>query len=246
MNIKFIMASLCWCSVFYAQVNIEPIRSKLKDKENFSVDLSLSMKVRKGNDDKTEPEASVLAGYKYNNHLLFLNASGSYEKDDGILEDREAFAHLRYNLQFYSWLWGETFAQIEIDENRRIQQRKLYGIGPRFGVEWKGFGGFYGSSYMFEQNDISDEASKSMHRWNNYTSLILNIHDNIAASNTTYYQPNFENFKDYRVLSIIKLDIKATDIVGAQFATTIRYESYVPTEVRKLDIEYVNSLVLMF
>lgn len=248
MRKKLFIIALLLSNPLFAQVNIEPVRAKLKGKEKLSGEIDFSLKVNQGNDDKLRPSSSILSGYRNGNHFIFLNASGSYEKDDGELEDREAFAHIRYNFQFYSWLWGEVFEQIETNENRRIQQRRLSGIGPRFGIEWNRFGGYYGSAYMFEQNNIANEFGNTylnMHRWSNYWSLILDF-DEIVISNTTYYQPKLDNFKDYRTFSITKLDISATDLLGAQFAATVKYENNVPDGVKKRDIEYINSLVLKF
>lgn len=245
-------AALLLCAVAArAQVNVEPLRQKVRA-QGVSGDIRGSISGTTGNTEGITAGGGLLVGVGGGPHLVFLNATGDYSRVNGTLLVDKAFAHLRYNYQLTDWLWAEAFTQIEEDHFRRIQDRELLGTGPRFGVlQSAPLSLFYGTAYMLERTrlnaDIAGENRSTIaHRWSNYLALAYQPDERVQLTNTTYYQPRFDDFSDYHLLSVTGLDFKVTDLLHTRIDSTVRYESRVPQGVKTTDVAVKNSIVVKF
>jgi hypothetical protein len=234
-----------------AQVNVEPLRRQVKA-QGFSGSVQGSIEGSTGNTEGITAGAGMLFGVGGGPHLLFLNATGNYSRINGSLLVDKSFAHLRYNYEILNWLWAEVFTQIENDNFRRIQDRELVGTGPRFGLlQGKQVSIYYGTAYMLERTRLNAEIAGSSrstiaHRWSNYVALGYQAGQRVQLTNTTYYQPRFDDFSDYHLLSVTGLDFKVTPVLHTQISSSVRYESRVPLGVRTTDVDVKNSIVLKF
>jgi hypothetical protein len=133
-----------------------------------------------------------------------------------------------------------------------MRLRALAGTGPRF-ILWDAEVGSvaYGASYMLEstkRDDSVDVAFRSRldHRFNNYSSLNLVPHPSITLSETVYYQPRFDDFGDYWLLSVFSAQFRVTELLSTNLDFTVRHESIVPPNVDETDTELLSSLALTF
>lgn len=234
-----------------AQVNVEPLRRQVK-KQGFSGSVQSSIDGSTGNTEGITAGGGLLVGVGGGPHLVFLNATGDYSRINGTVLVDKSFAHLRYNYELLDWLWAEVFTQIENDRFRRIQDRELLGTGPRFGLlQGEEVSVYYGTAYMLERTRLNAEIAGSSrstiaHRWSNYVALTYQVGNRVQLTNSTYYQPRFDDFSDYHLLSVTGLDFKVTQVLHTQVSSSVRYESRVPQGVKTTDVDVKNSIALKF
>ncbi len=244
-------AALLFGSTAAAQVNVEPLRREVK-KQGFSGTVQGSIDGSTGNTEGITAGGGTLFGVGGGPHLVFLNATGDYSRFNRTLLVDKAFAHLRYNYELTDWLWAEVFTQIEHDNFRRIQDRELVGTGPRFGLlQGAEVSIYYGTAYMLERTRLNADIAGSSrstiaHRWSNYVALSYQVGESVQLTNTTYYQPRFDDFGDYHLLSVTALDFKVTKLLHTGIQANVRYESRVPRGVRTTDVEVKNVIALKF
>jgi hypothetical protein len=237
--------------IAHAQVNVEPFRARLKEKERLLA-LRGALSGRTGNTEGLTFGAGGLAGLSGATKLWYLSGSADYERANHTTTVAKAFGHTRFNQLLFRPIWGELFAQFEADRFRRVSRRALLGVGPRFElVETSRWSFVYGASYMLELTRRSDsvdagERSATHHRFNNYLSLSYRPHERITLSETTYYQPRFDAFGDFWFLSAFVGRFEVTDRLATVFDFVVRRESEAPPGVKTTDVEFVNSIALTF
>ena len=113
------------------------------------------------------------------------------------------FQHLRFNRIFNHWLTYEVFGQAQYNEQLRIKFRALGGSGFRFGLLSKPKKRIHmGVSYMYEFDEEQDNGiTHKDHRMSNYLTVSLKFNKIVSLRSTSYYQPLFTNFEDYRLSS---------------------------------------------
>ena len=245
------LSGLFGVEVAHAQVNVEPFRARLKEKERLLA-LRGALTGRTGNTEGLTFGAGGLVGLSGETRLWYLSGSADYERANHATTVAKAFVHSRFNQLLFRPIWGELFAQFEADRFRRVSRRALLGIGPRFElVDESSWSLVYGASYMLELTRRGDavsaeERSATRHRFNNYVSLTYRPHERITLSETAYYQPRFDAFGDYWLMSAFVGRFEVIDQLATVFDFVVRRESEAPPGVKTTDVEFVNSIALTF
>jgi hypothetical protein len=238
-------------AVACAQVNTESVRKQLNE-TGFGARLRFSLATYAGNTAGVIIGTSGLIGARSGRNLGFATASADYARLGGETSVKKSFAHLRHNYELTEFMWWEEFAQVESDRFRRIQFRGLVGTGPRFQLlkqkEWLEL--FVGTSYMLEYTQVDANADitepSAVHRMNNYVAIMARPDDRIVLSTVLYYQPRFDEISDAHVLNVTSAEFKVTELLQTRMDATTRYESVVPTGVKRADLEFKSSLELKF
>jgi hypothetical protein len=160
--------------------------------------------------------------------LLLGNAAFSKLRNQDI--ENTFFLHLRFNHKLGKKLRWEAFTQIQGNLPIGIRQRYLTGTGPRIKLlDRQHLHLFVGSLYMLEFERASNGINTFAHRNSSYLSLSLDI-PAIKAEliSTTYYQPLFANFADFRVLTENRLDFHITKNFKVQTSFRYFYDSRPP------------------
>lgn len=234
-----------------AQVNVEPIRQRLKATGR-TVHIRSSVAGYQGNTNGLVFSGGTLLGLSSDLHLAYLNASVDYARSNEQTTVAKAFAHLRYTRRFTPTWLGEAFVQWEHDRFRRINTRELFGLGPRVELfDGEVFSLAGGTAYMLEQTSRRDEdastaASEWKHRSSTYATLTYRPHNHIALSETFYYQVSFADVKDYVLLSIFGAHFTVTPVLSSGVDVRVRTESAAPPGVEPTDLEVLSSLNLTF
>lgn len=138
-----------------------------------------------------------------------------------------AFAHVRYNHKVTKELlrW-EAFVQAQFNGALDVGLRLLGGTGPRIKIyDSDVFRCYAASLYMFEyQESVDKSIIERNHRTSSYLSITLDA-GSFEISNTTYYQPNMQNFKDYRINSQTDLTIKMTEDLDFKTQFIYRFDN---------------------
>lgn len=244
----------CWSisGTVRGQVNVEAVREDA-DRQGFSGRVEASVTGSTGNTEGIVAGGSGRIQLRSGPHLGFVYGSGSYTRLNQTTSIARALTHTRYNYEIEAWLWGEAFGQLENDAFRRLTNRELLGVGPRFRLlDTDEFDVFYGSSYMAEwenlnlvDTDTRDSLTLS-HRWSNYVTLSLSLAEGLDAGSTTYVQPRFDRFSDHRVLNETFLEAGITDVVSVKVSTRMRHDSDPPQDVKRTDFTITNAFVGKF
>ncbi len=242
-----ILTALCLSNSTRAQVNVEPVRNRLNGTGR-TLDVKANLTGKTGNTEQLAFGAAALLGLRDERNLFYISSTADYSRLNHETNVASAFAHARYNRKFLEWLWGELFAQMESDRFRRVALRTLLGAGPRFILtETPELAVYYGASYMLEVTErttavTADRREQIAHRFNNYATLNVHPHPRIGLSETVYYQPRFDRWSDYWLLSVFSARFEVTQTLSTQIDFTAHRESSVPPGVKRTDTTVVSSL----
>ncbi len=237
-----------------AQVNTENLRKRVHN-VGYTLLVEGTLTGDTGNTTGITAGGGVGGGLAKDPHLAFAYGRVDYARYNGVTSVAKAFAHVRYNYAFDSWIWGEVFAQAQTDEFQRMKLRNLVGVGPRFllahvpPVDGENeIGLFYGTAYMIERDVIEvlpgapDQETQFWSRWSNYVTAQWQMDERAIFATTLYAQPAFVDFTNIRVLDETLFTFKVTKLLTASLAFTIHYDSDPPTGVRPTDAEVKNVL----
>lgn len=134
--------------------------------------------------------------------------------------------HFRANYQISELFRAETFLQTQHDEVLDISRRDLWGIGIRMKLISKDHTSIYwGNALMYEKEESEkfDDVQYN-NRHSTYFSLTSKSRDNkMEITNTFYYQPQYNDFSDYRILNELKLSYSILKGLNSH----VRYVHYV-------------------
>jgi Protein of unknown function, DUF481 len=135
------------------------------------------------------------------------------------------FAHLRYNYKVNDWLRWEAFTQILNNQITQIHSRFLVGTGPRFKlVKTKILRLYAASLVMYErEKEITDPIIRHNDiRSSSYVSFTFTpkANSNVEMISTTFFQPLFSKFSDYRILNQLTLKVKASQ----HFSLSVKWD----------------------
>ncbi|WP_373046667.1 DUF481 domain-containing protein [Vulgatibacter sp.] len=230
-------------------VNVQPAASK-GAVEGISGEISGLLNWTTGNTEVTQISGAAAGLYLTGRHRIYLTARASYGLDDEEAFINNLFEHLRYRYRLLPWLSPETFVQHEYDEFRRLQLRALFGLGPRFDLPLpRGYEVAIGTAWMLEyerftEGDEVDAGEEELNqRWSSYVFASAIPTDGIALTHTTYVQPKFDEFDDYRLLSETAAILDVKTWLAVKLAFTSAYDSEPPDGVEKLDTSFTTSLL---
>ena len=183
-------------------VNVESLR-RVGDSSKWSGYTSLAIDITKNKNQIFNLKNRTHIQYLFEKNLvLFVNDIDFKEVNNKKLISKGT-QHLRYNYRFKPKFAWEIFVQSQYDEISAIDFRGLIGSGPRLTVrKSKNYQFFTGILSMYEYEEIENELEQAFNRDfrnSSYFSFSLFPKDNIAIVSTTYYQPLYKDFSDYRI-----------------------------------------------
>lgn len=230
-------------------VNVQPAASR-GGTDGLSGEVSGSLRWTTGNTEVTELIGTAGVLWIDGANRIYFAGRSNYSLDDGEAFINQTFEHLRYRRRFQSWLSGESFVQHEYDEFRRLSLRALLGVGPRFDLPVPPeLELAFGTAPMLEYERYttgpeSDSGEELLHvRWSNYVYASVALDKAISATHTTYLQPRFDDFSDYRLLSETSLAVQGNAWLGVKLSFVLAYDSRPPDEVEKRDTALTTALV---
>lgn len=140
------------------------------------------------------------------------------------------FVHFRYNYKIRNWLRWEAFTQVQYNKLVGLRMRYLLGTGPRFkAVEVPKFKMYIGTLYMLEYEINSDRTEKLLQgRFSGYLSFSLRPVTGVEFISTTYYQPRFDEIRDYRITTDNALAFKVFKNLSFQINYRLNLDTQPP------------------
>ncbi len=250
-----------------AQVNAEALRPNLL-KPGFSINLDSTFALARGNIDLFDFTASgrvqyqtlypvtVVApgeapGLPFVRQRVFVAGSGRYSDVGGRAVVSQTYLHMRWTGMWHPRVGSDLFIQHQNDRFFRLQRRSLAGAGLRVDiVHDPRFMLWGGSAYMLEYERVNvkpgapDAPETVSHRWTNYLTGRVTVSDTFLLQSTTYLQPRFDDFADYRVLEVLESQAKVTDLLSFGLTVTVLHDSAPPTGVKTTDLRLSTNIHL--
>lgn len=255
MRIALVLAFSLVASSASAQiVNVQNVLGE-DVREGFSGAVDASVDWRTGNVDLLLLSGAGTIRFKRECHFGFLTVRGDFGRagDPPRRILARAFQHLRYRRTITEWLTGEVFAQNESDQFRRLRNRALLGVGPRFLlVSTEGFRLSLGAAYMIEARRIGEDAmadagdSDLQHRLSAYVVAAGRLNDAVKVMEVLYAQPRFDDPGDVRVLSELSILSKLSSRFAFKTSFVVAYDASPPLGIEKLDTVLQSGLSATF
>lgn len=206
----FLLAMLCAGDPCRGQIlNIESARMQ-SDTVGWMGGGGLSLSLAKNTQQIFGIEAESHLQYKTKNDKGLWLILGDYSflrvGNEQFISD--GFGHLRYNRKLNEWLRWEVFTQFQNNSITQIDSRFLAGTGPRFKlVKNKIFRLYAASLVMYENEKEKTDPPVTHHdaRSSSYISFTFTPTGSLEMISTTFFQPLFKKFSDYRILNQVKL-----------------------------------------
>ncbi len=229
-------------------INTESLRM-VTDTTGWSGSVSLNVGFVKNTRELFKVKNKIHVQYKAPKHLiLFMNAIG-FDRADGADFVNKGAQHLRYNYKFHPKLSWEAFLQNQYNAISKIDYRRLAGTGLRWKMTTsEKYKIYLGSLFMYEYEKTKEDISVLHIDWRNSTYLSFSFYFNkqISLISTTYYQPAFEDFSDYRVSHVSAVSFKILKNLSFKTAFNLTYDALPVEGIPNKQYDLTNGLFYTF
>lgn len=178
---------------------------------------------------------------------------GNYDlsRANGASFSNAAFLHFRYNRKLNNNIRWEAFTQLQYNRVLGIANRSLTGTGPR----WKFLtsektAAYFGALYMYEYEATSGAAPvvSRDHRLSNYLSASLELPKWLPGEliSTTYFQPQFKSWRDYRLSHETSLELQINKKLRATTRLNYAFDAEPPQGIAKRAVALEQGFRMQF
>jgi hypothetical protein len=180
--------------------------------------------------------ADIHLQYKSPKNLYLIFGSYGYLSATSRKYINNRFFHLRFNHKMGPVLRWEVFTQIQNNLITKIKERFLLGTGPRFKILAIPFIKIYAATlvmYEYEEELTTPVVTHSVARSSSYVSFTMMPSKQVEIISTTFYQPRFSNFSDYRILNEAVLKIKTSKNWSFKMVWNYLFDKFPPDSTPK-------------
>lgn len=254
-NVITIMRNLLFITLlsatFYSHgqiLNAESLR-KVTDTSGFSGATSANFALKRNVNDFVTLGSDIHLQYKKNNHLALFKNDVNFQKIEGEKFENSLISHLRYNYKFHPKIAWEAFIQGQYNKVNLIKFRGLAGTGPRFKLtNSEKYKCYLGAAAMLEYEEVTDGVTPLQRklRGSSYFSFSLYPADHISIISTTYYQPLFNEFSDYRISSQSSLLVGLFSNFSVKLSHTFVYDAFPAVGIPNSQYEFTTGVAYTF
>lgn len=200
-------------------VNIENARIHT-DTTGWSGDAAAGFSLVKNTDKVFIANTDLHIQFKTEKSLYLLLGEYGFLKGAGSKLIDYSFLHLRYNYKLGTLLRWEVFTQIQDNKVTKIDYRCLIGTGPRLKLAGSEKFHLYIASLLMYEYEKEKALPAIIHkdaRQSSYISFTLIPAKNLQLTSTTFYQPRWGGWNDYRLLNQAVLKLKAGKRVSVKW-----------------------------
>lgn len=238
----FFLVKGCFAQV----INIESKRF-LKDTNGFVGSANLDFSVNKNVQEVLNLGINIHAQYLYNRHRILAISDLMFIKAGDKDFVNAGYQHLRYNYKIINRVTLEAFTQAQYNLALLLNKRYLAGAGPRFKLIKRSKVKLYaGSLYMFEyQVQNNDSIEEYNHRISTYVTFNVGL-KSIDFVTTTYFQPNINDFEDYRIANDSSFELQINKSLNFRAGINLLYDTKQPRGIPALSYIYKNGITFKF
>lgn len=229
-------------------LNAESLR-KVTDTSGFSGNMGANFALKRNVNDFLVISTDVHVQYKKDPHLVILRNDVNFQKIDESKFANSGITHLRYNYRFRPRIAWEVFLQGQYNKVNLINFRGLVGTGPRFKLSKSEKYKFYlGVLSMLEYEEVTDGVTALQRdiRGSSYFSFSLYPTKNISIISTTYYQPVWSEFGDYRISSQSSMAIGLFLNFALKINYTFTFDTFPAVGIRKSQYDFSTGITYSF
>lgn len=223
----------------------ESLRQRSQDKESYT-NISFDIAGKGGNSKTEDFELGLYHSMRHDKHFGFVMATREYATSFDVESANNSFAHIRYNYYYREDESIEVFSQLNEDEFRSLESRKLFGIAYRKELsKAQAFGlGVFSEheDYMVNQQRLEFEQT----RINAYWVYAEKLTKTSYIANTLYYQPNVSEFSDFRAYNKLSLNTEVTENIYLTFSLLVEHDSKPVLDVKETDHSYSAGFAIEF
>lgn len=231
-----------------AIVNIEKvdIESKVAD---FQGELEFKVSGTSGNSESYS--SSLGSRFQWNDvSTQFLVIKYNYEKSFDVKSKDNTFLHYRYISNSRKSVSTEYFLQAEDDAFKLLNLRTLIGGGYRFRLfdQGKLYQGRLGLGVFYSREEIDDSFNtiEEVNRLNIYFTFFYKIKNGLNILTTSYYQPDMEQFSDYRLLEQLSVEFNLAKNLLYFVVLDFSYDNDPVIGLDKKDTSYKSGIKYRF
>ena len=243
----FLLTVICFtsCKAFSQIVNMESQRFHT-DTTGWNGSVSGNLSLNNYGQQVLAVNANAHVQYQTKKSLYLLLGSYGFLKGDAQAFIDYGFLHFRYNYKIGPVLRWEAFTQVQQNAITKIQSRILVGTGPRFKIVGSKKIHLYAASLVMNETDKETCKQEYMNEWrsSSYVSFTYLPNDRTEFTTTNYYQPVFFDGKDYRLMNMVNLKIKASKKISVNLNWTYQFDSTPAEGVQKDTYNFSTGIEL--
>ncbi|MEZ4859096.1 MAG: DUF481 domain-containing protein [Flavobacteriaceae bacterium] len=234
--------------ISFSQIlNVESLR-KVTDTSGWSGAVGLTFELKRNANDFVSLGSDIHIQYKMNKHLVLFKNDVAFQKIEGENFDNSLVSHFRYNYRFHKKISWEAFVQGQYNKVNLINFRGLMGTGPRFKLTSSEKYKFYlGTLAMFEYEEVDDGTPFQRNfRGSSYLSFSMYPTERVSLVSTTYYQPRFNQFSDYRISSETAFLVTVFKNFGLEINYLFTYDTFPAIGIPKSQYRFNTGFTYSF
>lgn len=242
----FFIVILCAFSAFgQSVVNTESNRlDTLKNGISGNIELGLNFVQNVNNVFQTQNASHFQWNRKKHSVMSFNALNLTVFNDSKILND--GVQYMRYSYHANNSFDIETFGQAQYNEIIKIRGRYLMGFGSRFHIfdsEKDSVKLHLSVHYMREYEEETTGLINRHHRLNSVLAFGWPINDKVNLNLIGYYQPDLQNFKDFRFSSEASIQIRILRRLTFKYSMAWFYDENPPAGINRIFYNIRNSLL---
>lgn len=232
-------------------VNIEERRIMgTNDTTNWYGFLRFGANLSKVKDDIFQFNSTGQVQYKKERTLTLLLLDARFLRAGEQDFNRSGFAHLRYNREISSPLVFEAYGQAQFNRLLLIESRLLAGSGVRHRLLKSGDGQqriYSGLAILYEKNQFLENlGEQEWWRLSSYVSFTFRPWEGVKLVGTTYFQPQIDDFENYRMSSEWRLDTPLGKKLSFYTDFSISIDQSLPEDAPTTTYAWLNGLTWKF
>lgn len=254
-NLKLVLLAVLFSfsNRIYAQlVNIESQRIQT-DSIRFTGNANFNFSYQKNNTRSLfQLKTSAVYQVKTKNYKDIFLLLGSYDfsKTRSTQLSNSAFGHFRYNHRLNTFLKYEFYTQLQTNQLLNLRSRYIAGNGLRFKFKNKKLlKAYLGVSAFYEYEESIEDVLvfRNDFRMSNYFVLSFKLPNSLGEiTSTTYYQPLFDRFSDYRISSQSNLVLNIAKRVALTITFNYFFDEKPPVGINKETVSFTSGLRVTF
>lgn len=218
--LRIIFFLLCTAAGIHVNAQIVNVESRRiqTDTTGWAGSFGGSMNITKNVDRVFSANTFAHLQYKNKKSLYLLLGDYTFLKGNQKKYSDNIFLHLRYNRKIVDFLRWELFSQLQSNKITKIDTRFLTGMGPRFKISGTGLLHVYLgllTMYEYEKELTTPPGFHYNIRGSNYLSFTIKPTATLEIISTTFYQPLYSNWKDFRILNQESVSLTITNNLSA-------------------------------
>jgi hypothetical protein len=174
-----------------------------------------------------------------------LRGGWGYEESNGLRTAENVIVHLRHNYDLTSSLATIAFVQVQESPFQDIASRWLLGVGLRDEiVNTDSTKVIVGATPMFEVQRLEGQERTEDMRLSTFLLLSRYVARRVRLDATGFYQPLFDDFRNYRTVGTLTMVIGVTGSLDFKMGGSVETNSRPAPGVERTDWSTFTSLAL--